>query len=186
LKNLTIYILAGGKSSRMGSDKGLVILNNKPMIEYVLETVKDLSATIKIISSNTEYTKFGFPILSDLIIDKGPVGGIYTALSDSETKTNLIVSCDTPFVSLKLLNLLIKSSKNKEVCIPTFKGKIHPLIGVYSKDCINAFKSAINKDCLKLMTVNNTLNHKIVETQKLIDEKEFTNMNSKSDIVLFS
>ena len=104
---ITGVILAGGKSSRMGTDKGLLELNGKPLIQYAIDTLKSIGLEIIIISNNSDYEQFGFPVYPDIIPDKGPIGGVYTALSYSSTEKNLIVSCDTPFLSKKLLNYLI-------------------------------------------------------------------------------
>jgi molybdopterin-guanine dinucleotide biosynthesis protein A len=182
MKNITVYILAGGKSSRMGTDKGLLLLNGKPMIQHVIDTVLPLTSSISIVSNNEEYKTFGFPVVSDLIKDKGPVVGIYTALSDSTTETNLILSCDTPFVSLKLIRKLIENSSSVDVCIPSFKGRIHPLIGVYKKNNTTVFKNCLESDILKLMIVNQKLNTLIVNMEELHDESEFTNLNTKTDL----
>ena len=77
---ITGVILAGGKSSRMGFDKGLAILNGKPMIQYVIDVFEKLGLDIIIISNSPGYETFGYPIYNDLIPEKGPVGGIYTCL----------------------------------------------------------------------------------------------------------
>ena len=61
----TGIILAGGKSSRMGEDKGLVLLNGKPMIQYVIEALKEVVSDIIIISNNASYNKFRVPVYSD-------------------------------------------------------------------------------------------------------------------------
>ncbi len=82
----TGIILAGGKSSRMGEDKGLVLLNGKPMIQYVIEALKGVVSDIIIISNNASYNKFGIPVYPDIIKDKGPVGGIFTGLHHSKTQ----------------------------------------------------------------------------------------------------
>ena len=182
MKNITVYILAGGKSSRMGTDKGLLLLSDKPMIQYVIDAVLPLTSSISIVSNNVEYKRFGFPVISDLIEDKGPVGGIYTALSNSTTETNLILSCDSPFVSLKLIQNLIKRSSGVDVCIPSYKSRIHPLLGVYKKSNSKVFKSCLENDILKLKAVNQKLNTLIVNVEALHDEREFTNLNTKTDL----
>ena len=186
MEKIAIYILAGGKSSRMGTDKGLMLFGGKPMIQHVLDTVSILTSTISIVSSNKNYQTFGYPVIQDLIVDKGPVGGIYTALSDSSAKLNIILSCDTPFVSLRLIQKLIDTSVDVDICIPSFKGKIHPLIGVYKKKSTATFKICLDSNVLKLMTVNQKLNTVIIEVEKEFKEKEFLNINTKNELFMFS
>lgn len=182
MEQVSIYILAGGKSSRMGSDKGLLMLNGKPMIQYIIDTVTNLNGSVAIISNNEAYASFGLPVYPDLIENKGPVGGIYTALSNSTTDLNLILSCDTPFISLKLIQSLIQNSKNVDVCIPSFKGRVHPLIGVYKTRTITSFKNSLAANSLKLMEVNQKLNMLTVKVESEFDQIELTNLNTKSDL----
>ena len=87
--NISGYILAGGKSSRMGSDKGLMLLNKKAVIQHAIEQLEKSVKNIFIISNNIEYEKFGFKLIPDLIKDIGPAGGIYTALKHTHTNQTL-------------------------------------------------------------------------------------------------
>lgn len=183
MKNIAVYILAGGKSSRMGTDKGLMLLDNKPMIQYIIDTVTQLTDTISIISNNKDYESLGFPVYPDLIKDKGPVGGIYTALSNSITQNNLILSCDTPFVSLELLQKLIDNCASVDICMPSYKGRVHPLIGVYKKDNTAVYKSSLDANVLKLRHVNKNLKTLIIEMEGEFEEREFLNLNTKSEFV---
>ncbi len=182
MEQIAVYILAGGKSSRMGTDKGLLLLNNKPMIQGIIDTAVTVTDSITIISNNEAYKSFGYPVVPDFIKDKGPVGGIYTALSHTKIQTNLILSCDTPFVSLKLMQRLIDRSSSVDVCIPSFKGRLHPLIGVYKKEVASVFKNCLDNDILKLMVVNQKLNSLIIEVEKLHSKIEFSNLNTKTDL----
>ena len=184
---ITGIILAGGKSSRMGKDKGLLILNGKPMIKHIINVLKPLVSEIIIISNNPEYKQFGCPVYPDIIKEKGPVGGIYTGLFYSKTETNFILSCDTPFVSSEFLKFLLMSSKNNQITIPKFENKTHPLLGVYKKSTSHFFKESIEKGELKLGLVNKNLNCKTVnvslnENEVCFNEKIFTNINSKNDL----
>ncbi len=80
MKNYTGIILAGGKSSRMGTEKGLVEINHKKMIEYSIDQLKKVTENIIIISNTNKYNYLKYPVYEDLIKDIGPIGGIYTGL----------------------------------------------------------------------------------------------------------
>ena len=86
----TGIILAGGKSERMGTDKGMVKFRNKFLVEYPLEALKPSCPTILISSNNDDYRIFGYPIIQDLVSDTGPMGGIYSCLLNSESHYNLV------------------------------------------------------------------------------------------------
>ena len=181
--NVTGVILAGGISSRMGQDKGLLLLNNQPLVKHIIQALKPITNQIIIISNNDDYKVFGYPVYKDLIKEKGPVGGIYTALTYSSTKYNIIISCDTPFVTTELLKFLLKHSEGHKITIPKFKNKIHPLIGVYHQSIKSTFKSNLDKNQLKLMLVNQSLNCNIVKMDgKFNDKKLFYNINTPSDL----
>jgi molybdopterin-guanine dinucleotide biosynthesis protein A len=181
--NVTGVILAGGKSSRMGQDKGLLLLNNQPLVKHVIQTLKPITNQIIIISNNDDYKIFGYPVFGDIFKGKGPVGGIHTALTHSQTKKNIIISCDTPFVSVELLTYLLKQSIKFQVTVAEFNNKIHPLIGVYHQSIKSTFKSNLDKNQLKLMLVNQSLNCNIVKMDgKFNDKKLFYNINTPSDL----
>jgi molybdopterin-guanine dinucleotide biosynthesis protein A len=180
---ITGVILAGGKSSRMGTDKGLVLLKGKPLIQYVIEALFMVVSKVIIISNNEEYNKFGLEVYPDLIKEKGPVGGIFTALTNSSTITNIFVSCDTPFVTEELLNLLIKNSLGFDVTIPSFNNRVHPLIGVYKKSALTIFKQSLDNNQLKLSLVNEELISNIVNVDdKNMNELNFYNINTQIDL----
>jgi len=181
--NVTGIILAGGKSSRMGQDKGLTLLNGKPLVKYVIDALESITQKIIIISNNDTYKRFGFPVYNDVVKEKGPVGGIYTALTHSITENNVIVSCDTPFVTPNLLLNLIEESHSHEVTFYQYKNKTHPLVGVYKKSVLPVFKSSLDKNQLKLMLVNQSLNCNIVKVEDKFDgDKLFFNINTLQDL----
>ena len=181
----TGIILAGGKSTRMGEDKGLVFLDGSPMIAHVIEHLKEVVDEIIVIANNAEYQQFGFPVYPDLVMDKGPVGGIYTGLFYSKTEVNLCISCDAPFVSAQFLRWLLSRANSSNITLPRFNENVYQLIGVYKKSAFPIFKKNLNSDRLKLSKVNDEAGCAIVDAGKsglLLHEKEFSNMNRKSDL----
>ncbi|NOQ71088.1 MAG: NTP transferase domain-containing protein [Crocinitomix sp.] len=181
LAHTTAIILAGGKSSRMGQDKGLMLLDGKPMIQYIIDTVQPIANNIIIIANNKAYEKFGFPVYGDLVKDKGPVGGIVTGLSASTTDLNWVISCDTPFVSQELLEMLMLNMDQFDAVIPTYENRTHPLIACYNKSALPVFKKALHLNELKIMTLISKLHAKIMNANQF-DVLNFKNLNSKEDI----
>ncbi|MEO6902558.1 MAG: NTP transferase domain-containing protein [Bacteroidia bacterium] len=78
--HITGIVLAREKSSGMGTDKGLTLLNGKPMMEHILNALFPCVNDILIVANNQNYTTFGYPIYEDVIKDCGPMGGTYTGL----------------------------------------------------------------------------------------------------------
>lgn len=180
-QHISIIILAGGKSSRMGQDKGLMLLNGKPMVEHVIETAKQITTEIIIVANNDDYKKFGLPIFKDDYQDKGPLGGIYTGLKNSLTEYNLILSCDIPFVKKDLLQFIISESSENDITVAAFKDKTHPLIAVYRKTCESVVKSCIEQNELKVLNLFKKLNTKQVDVSHF-DSSNFRNINSENDL----
>ena len=182
--NINAYILAGGKSSRMGNDKGLMMMHGKAMVSFVIEQLEDAVANIVIVSNNPEYAGFGYEVIPDLIMDIGPAGGIYSALHHTNTKKIFIVSCDMPYIEKNAIALMLKNNSKEQIILPEFKGELEPLFGLYAKDCLLVWSELIRKDIIKLK--NMVVHFKVKRV--LFDEKDlafndrlFLNINTKSD-----
>lgn len=181
----TAIILAGGKSSRMGSDKGLVLLNGKPMISYIIEILKKMQIPIIIISNNENYKQFGLPVFADIIKEKGPLGGIYTGLKNSKTESNIIVSCDVPFLSNRIIELLINKDNGYPISVVQSNGKTHPLIGLYSKKIVKKLFDTILMEKLKVRSFIEEfpLNTIELDKQEILEyENEIRNINTQEEL----
>ncbi len=178
---ITIIILAGGKSSRMGEDKGMMSLYEKPMVQHVIETAKKISEKISIISNNRNYEQFGLPVFPDSLKDKGPLAGMYEGLIRSDTEKNLILSCDIPYIGIDLLNFLIENSSGFQVTIPVYNQRVHPLIGVYTKNCASVFEDQIRARRFKVMDSFGNLAVNQLDAGQF-PAQMFKNINNKRDL----
>ena len=147
---LTIVIQSGGRSQRMGRDKGLVPFLGKPLIERVIGRVAHLGAETLVTTNNLEDYRFlGVPLFPDLIPERGALGGIYTALSAAQNLYVAVVACDMPFVNAELLaaELDLLVSTDSDAVIPRTEGGTEPFHAVYHRDrCLLAIQSAIEAD----------------------------------------
>lgn len=184
--NFTAIILAGGKSSRMGTDKGLVQINEIPMVERVIKAVKKAGITnINIVSGNSEYKKFGFPVFPDLVPEKGPLGGIYTGLLKSSTAKNLILSCDIPFINDVVLKMLIRNGMKSSITIVKHDNRIHNLIGVYDKCLVKDLEEHIFNNKLKVGQFIESHNPNVIDLKTFmpdLDELVLANVNSMEEL----
>jgi molybdopterin-guanine dinucleotide biosynthesis protein A len=179
---MQVSILCGGKSSRMQSEKGLVLYQNKPFIEHIIEAALPISNSIQLITNTKDYDYLAYKKIKDIIVDKGPLGGIYTALVYSETEMNLILSCDIPLISTEmLLELIEKHTANFDVSVFEDNDRIHPLIGIYSKKILPVLKKAIDKNDLKMMRFISNVKHQLIP---IADKKKqlFKNINSVAEL----
>lgn len=180
--NITGIILAGGKSSRMGSDKGFLKLNDKRFVLYSIEALKPLVSEILIVSDNENYDTFGYKRIEDIIKHSGPVAGIYSGLKASKTEYNLILSCDIPLIKTLILNKLIDAiDDTSEVIQIESNGKTMPLIALYKKSIAPTFKNALDNDERRLRTVLKSLITKTI----ILDASEHNstkNVNTPNEL----
>ena len=184
---ISAFILAGGKSSRMGSDKGLVVFRRKKMVQHVINKLMDSGFTDPVIvSNNYDYKEFGLEVIEDVIKDKGPLGGIYSALMHSKTDLNLIISCDVPFIQTKVIELLINNIEDQAVTVLCHDYQIHPLIGVYNKKVLKNLKWHLDEDNLKVLSFIQFCGVKIIDTNDYFKDLSincFENINTKNDLL---
>ncbi len=179
MAGITGIILAGGKSSRMGQDKGLMPLNGKPMIQHIIDPMAKICGRILIVTSNPMYGMFGFELVADEAPDYGPVMGILSGLRQSKTERNLVLSCDTPYVTFNLLKELVLKADDAEVVVANSGQEIHPLIATYNISCIPTFAKAVAEDEHRLQTVLTKLK---VEKIRVENESDLKNINTQDDL----
>lgn len=142
---LTIAIQAGGGSHRMGSDKALLPLADKPLIEHLLMRVDDLGDDILVTTNRPQdYAFLGVRLVSDPVPGLGALGGLHTALNAALGRSVLILACDMPFVSRPLLEHLVSLAAQADVVVPCHEGHFEPLHALYDKQgCLPAIEAAL-------------------------------------------
>ena len=120
-------ILAGGKSTRMGEDKGLIFFNGKRLVEYSIDLLRNYCNRVIISSNNKAYREFGFPVVKDIISGIGPISGVTSALKNSPGEWNFILACDLPFLNGQLLDRLLNARGNSMGVVPVHHGLMEPL-----------------------------------------------------------
>ena len=181
-KDITGIVVAGGKSSRMGADKGLIKIDNKTFVENVITAMEPLVNEIIIVSNNPEYDQFGFYRVEDEIKDSGPLAGLYSGLKYSNSEFNLVLSCDIPIIKTEILEKLIEVDyKNYEVTQIESHNKTMPLIAIYQKQCMHKCLELLQQDERRLRVAVNQL-----KTKTIVIDSEYDpfvkNVNNKEDL----
>lgn len=179
---ITAILLAGGKSQRMGTDKGLLDLNGKTFIQHICEALQPIvGSNILIVSANAAYDALGFSRVEDIVENKGPVGGFYTGLKESKTKVNLVLSVDVPLVTTELLQWLIDNHDEIYMVTQTKIGeKTSPLIGVYDRSMRIVFGEHMAGNQLKLRQVIEDVKHQTIEVPEKWSN-QVQNINTKEE-----
>lgn len=114
---ITGIVLAGGRSSRFGSNKALAVVDGQSFLHKSLEILKPFCSHILISGNYVEYEQYGYPLIKDIIPELGPMGGIYTALKQAETPYTLFLTCDMPAMSGLLLEQLLADHNQADVTV---------------------------------------------------------------------
>ncbi|HJV46187.1 MAG TPA: molybdenum cofactor guanylyltransferase [Bacillota bacterium] len=181
-----LIILAGGKSSRMGTNKALLPVEGKANIEKILDTLAPSFSHIVLVTNDQDtYSWLNVPMTSDVYPGQGPLAGIHAGLLASLAEVNLVVACDMPFVSTTLGNYLVGISREVDAVVPRWDGQLHPLFAVYRKACAKSIEECIITGNLRLVHFLDRLNVRYVEQdelQKVISsDVVFTNMNNPEE-----
>ena len=173
---MTAVILAGGKSSRMGSNKAFLKLNGKAFIERQIDLLREMFDEI-FISANTpsEYEYLNLPVFKDLYPEKGPLCGIYTSLINSSSFNTFMLACDMPFVESELIKHLKGFTREYDVVVPKSERGLEPLHAFYSKNCIEPIKRELDSNNLRIISFFPHVKVKIVELESLTSPDSFKN-----------
>lgn len=194
-------ILCGGKSSRMGRDKGSMIIQDKPMIKHILSTLNhQINEAIIVLNEQARidrYSEFINPqdytytitFVEDKIKDKGPMPGIMTGLSYINSDYALILPCDSPYVSKNYIQTIFSEINNDYQAIVPYhntEDKLRtsePLHSIYNKNIVPIIENLVEEDTLHIKGLIEKIDTKFVLIDnKKIEKKEFRNLNRPSDI----
>lgn len=180
---ISIYILAGGKSSRMGVDKGLLTFGHQKVIEHILETCRKVCDAVFIVTSNQDYAQFNVPLLADTITNAGPAGGIDALLHHTSSELNMVVSCDMPFVDVNSIEYMIEQSVQHTITIPMLNNYPEAMFGVYKKECQSLWRQLILEHTYKMSELISHFNPKFVDGNVLQrhNPRLFTNLNTPEE-----
>lgn len=130
--SFTIAVLAGGKSSRFGSNKAIAQWGSKTIIATIIETAKLLSDELVIVTKDFEtYKDLGVRLVPDLIADAGPLGGLYSAMKASHSSHIFLLACDMPCINADLIKFMITLPTWSPVIIPVTDNGFEPLHAFY-------------------------------------------------------
>ncbi len=179
---IAIFVLAGGRSSRMGRDKGTVLLKGKPMITHVLGTLRELKLPISIIANDPSYEHFGYPVYQDVVKEKGPMGGLLTAFENTTADVVFLVSCDMPFVTKNAAEKLLKAVDEEEIVAALAGERIHPLFALYPVELKKTVKDLISKGNLKMTDFILKNKHTLVPSGFRKTDGVFRNINTPQEL----
>jgi len=184
--SVTAIILAGGRATRMGgADKGLALLNKKPLVTYVIQRLQSQADEI-IINANREintYKVLGYTVLQDEIADyAGPLAGIQLGLKHASNDYVLTVPCDSPLLPLNLASKLHKAltQHNADCAVAMSSGNTHPVFCLCKKTVLPTLDNYLARGGRKVSEWQKSLNHVYVDFSEC--DEAFINLNTPEDL----
>lgn len=186
----TGIILAGGQSSRLGRDKGLIEWHGRRIIEYAVDTLSPFCSKVIVSTNNQDYGQYINHVVPDIRQGHGPMMGLYSALESSSTELNLVLAVDNILVNRAFYcYLLTKELSEFQVAVPYLQNKFYePLVGYYHKNCAMTMDRMMSNGNYKLPDFISQ-----VKVNKLVVESDFPDfhpnyfrsLNCPDDLVLF-
>jgi molybdopterin-guanine dinucleotide biosynthesis protein A len=187
-EDLSAFILAGGKSSRMGVDKAFVAYDGRTLLARALELARSVSADVRIVGSREKFAAFA-PVIEDIFRDCGPLGGIHAALRASRTDINLMLAVDTPFVSREFLQYLILQARNAPhaaVIVPRGAGSRQPLCATYRREFARTAESALRTGRNRIDRLFDAVQTREIDQEELVgagfSPAMFRNLNTPEEL----
>ena len=146
------YVLAGGQSRRMGTDKSFLVWRGRPLIERARTLLSSLHLEVHVVcGSPGQAQRHLGPTVVDTIPDCGPMGGILAGLRHSRERVNCFVPCDMPLLTKDLLISLSAFACDFDIVVPSdASGYPQPVVGYYSSGCIRPIEGRIQQGRLSL------------------------------------
>jgi molybdopterin-guanine dinucleotide biosynthesis protein A len=179
----TAIIMAGGASARIGRDKSMLEIGNKPMLQHIYDQLWPNFDQV-LISSNraSEHDFLGIEVVEDKVLGQGPLMGIACALKASANEVNFVIACDIPEVDMGLVRKLVCEVDNYDVVMPTTgPSRCEPLFAVYKKSILAAMEATLAAGKRKILDALVGCKIKYVET----GEVTLGNINTMNDYLEF-
>ncbi|WP_366924144.1 molybdenum cofactor guanylyltransferase [Metallumcola ferriviriculae] len=183
---MTGIILAGGKSTRMGSSKALLNIGGKTVVQRVIEVLQTIFPQIIIVANDEEtYRHLGYPIVGDIISGYGPLGGLHAGLTASSSEVNFLVACDMPLLQPALIRFMISQTKDYDAVLPKSGPYLEPLHAVYKRSCLPAVEKVMAAGRKKVTSFFDDISINYLEEEELVaygqPKRAFLNVNTPED-----
>jgi molybdenum cofactor guanylyltransferase len=184
---VAVFILAGGKSTRMGADKAFVMLDGRTLLARALDVARSVTQDVRIVGDAEKFGAFA-PVVEDIFSGCGPLGGIHAALQATRAELNLMLAVDVPFVTQALLAYLINRARNStaSITVPRVDAGWQPLCAVYRQEFADAAEQALRRGRYRIDALFEDTPVQIVTEHELelagFSAKMFSNLNTPEEL----
>ncbi len=187
MPDLSGFVLAGGRSSRMGTDKAFLRFDGGTLLARALDLLQAITTEVRIVGPASKFAAYG-AVVEDVYMGRGPLAGIHAALSCSTTELNLILAVDLPFVTELLLRFIVEQARASDalVTVPRIAGGYQPLCAVYRRQFASVAAAALEAGKNKIDALFAAANTRVLEEAELtrfaFTAAMFENLNTPEDL----
>lgn len=182
-RSLSVGVLAGGKSSRMGQNKALLQMESRRFIDRICEELSGFSEVLISDAKKGTYEDLGLKVVYDEHADIGPLEGIYQILSNAKEDYVFICAADMPFIKKELVEYMAEfiSSDYDCYCLVD-EDHIHPLCAIYSKKMLDVVREQIESGNYRILQVLRKVRTKYIKlSQTCFDRRIVRNINTREE-----
>jgi molybdopterin-guanine dinucleotide biosynthesis protein A len=186
MTDLTAFVLAGGKSTRMGSDKAFLPWADGTLLSHAVKLVAAVTPNVRIVGDPEMFANFG-AVIEDVYRDCGPLGGIHAALSSTTTDLNLMLAVDLPLIEPRFLQFMVALAQNTDavVTLPHADGGSQPLCAVYRREFAQVAEQALQAGKNKIDALFAKVKVRVIEhdefTRAGFSTAMFRNLNTPEE-----
>jgi molybdenum cofactor guanylyltransferase len=186
MPEIAAFVLAGGRSSRMGRDKAFLELQGRTLLERALAIAHSISDNVRIVGQRDKFGAYG-PVVEDVYPGQGPLAGIHAALTTSQVELNFIIALDTPFLDARFAIYLVEQARlsGATVTVPRVAGQAQPLCAVYRREFAAVAERALRQEKNNIVPLFDTVTTREIDDAELgelaYDPRMFDNLNTPEE-----
>ena len=148
---MTGIILSGGRSTRMGKNKAFLRVGGERLIDRTVRLFRAVFREVIIVTANPlDYLDQETVIVTDILPERGALGGIYTGLFYAGEEHAFVAACDMPFLNRSFLEYMASQATGYDIVVPAPPDGLQPLHAVYSRRCLPAIRDLLDRDRLQI------------------------------------
>jgi molybdenum cofactor guanylyltransferase len=185
-KHAAAIVLAGGRSSRMGTPKALLPFGGQPLIVHIVSSLQALFGEVVVVAAaDQELPPLPIAVARDEIAFQGPVAGITYGLRTARAEMAFVTSCDAAFLNPPLIEHLVSLAAGHDVVVPRWNGRLQPLHAVYRRTVLPRLAEQLRRGELRPVSLYDQVRTRTVDEEELrrfdAEGWSFFNMNTPAD-----
>ncbi|MDE3113355.1 MAG: molybdenum cofactor guanylyltransferase [Chloroflexota bacterium] len=189
--SVSAAVVAGGKSRRMGRDKGWLDLGDgRPLVRRVIDVASQVADEVFLVANDARYASLGLRVVPDRFPAGGVLGGIATGLGAARHERVLVVACDMPFLQADVLRLLVERGEGYDAVVPKVGEEYEPLHALYTKACLPHIERALAAGKMRVISFFGDVRVRAIDEAELRavdpDLRSITNVNTPEELAALS